>query len=299
MKISKDKLKLIIIIIVAFIIGFVAAYLVETNKPNEIPKLFAKNETGTCVEFIRGGYTWEKGLFKKQCMIADSIHPKDFEYKQENTMYVRANEKLIISNNSNFENDYDFNIVDAKLYILMLGGKDIDLSENLENTQNEINLPYIQGIYALSITVEYGENKKVTYCIKLIFEDGYVPLENLPNEYSLDSAKKDNCYIITNSGEKYNLEKMNDFLVNINVNRENTIRVIRYTIEGDMIITDVIYKDHVFKVRKDYTRDEFSAKEDRVIKENIFNNYKIEEKENYKYLLLSNDNNESIEIVIE
>lgn len=299
MKISKDKLKSIIIIVVAFIIGFVAAYLVETNKPNEIPKLFAKNETGTCVEFIRGGYTWEKGLLKKQCMIADSIHPKDFEYKQENTMYVRANEKLIISNNSNFEDDYDFNIIDAKLYILMLGGKDIDLSKNLENIQNEINLPDAQGIYALSITLDYGENKKVTYCIKLIFEDGYVPLENLPNEYSLDSAKKYNCYIITNSGEKHNTEKMNDFLVNINVNTEDTIRVIRYTIEGDMIITDVIYKDHVFKVRKDYTRDEFSAKEDRVIKENIFDNYKIEEKENYKYLVLSNIKNESIEIVIE
>lgn len=299
MKISKDKLKLIIIIIVAFIIGFVTAYIVEITKPNKIPQLYAKNEKGTCVEFIRGSYTWEKGIFKKQCIITDSIHPTKFEYKQENIMYVKPNEKIIISNNSNFENDYDFNIVDAKLYILMLGGKDIDLSENLENTQNEINLPDTQGIYALSITLNYAENKKVTYCIKIIFEDGYVPLENLPNEYSLDSAIKDKCYIITNSGEKHNVEKMNNFLIDLNVNRENTIRIIRYTIEGDMIITDVIYKDGVFKVRQDYTRDEFSVKEDRVIREKTFNKYKIEEKENYKYLVLTNVKNESIEIVIE
>ena len=65
MKISKDKLTTIIIIVVSFIIGFVLAYLIEKNQPLEIPQLFAKNETGTCVEFIRGGYTWEKGLFNK------------------------------------------------------------------------------------------------------------------------------------------------------------------------------------------------------------------------------------------
>ena len=174
MKISKDKLKTIIIIVVSFIIGFVLAYLIEKNQPLEIPQLFAKNEIGTCVEFIRGGYTWEKGLFKKQCMIADSIHPKDFEYKQENTMYVRANEKLIISNNSNFENDYDFTISDVNLYSLVEQEKDIQLdiklNPDLEYSKNEIILPNLEGKYTLTVTIDYAENKVVIYSIKIIFE---------------------------------------------------------------------------------------------------------------------------------
>lgn len=89
-------------------------------------------------------------------------------------------------------------------------------------------------------------------------------IEELPKEYSLEQAVKDNCVVSVHEKEIYNKDELDKFLECVNNNKEYCIRCINYTIEGDMIITDVYFEgDNNFRAVLDSTRDKWSAKEDR------------------------------------
>lgn len=97
----------------------------------------------------------------------------------------------------------------------------------------------------------------------------YVPLTQLPQEYSFEQALKDKCFIISYKNI-YNKKILDEFIENTGMNSKNripdTIRIVQYTVEGDMILTDIEYtKDGNYKITTDNTRDKFSSKEDRVI----------------------------------
>lgn len=121
----------------------------------------------------------------------------------------------------------------------------------------------------------------------------YTPLEQLPQEYSFVQALKDGCFIITYR-EVYNMEMLENFIENTGINSKNrisdTLRIVQYTVEGDMILTDVSYRkeENKYIVTKDNTRDAFSGKEDRVIRSNddfpgqFYGITKIEEEEYIK-----------------
>ena len=107
-----------------------------------------------------------------------------------------------------------------------------------------------------------------------------ISLEDLPNEYSLEQAVKDGCFVITN--KLYNKSKLDEFIKNTEINSENrkedTIRIIKYTIEGDPIIIELSYrKDEtnledtgsknkgMYVLKIDNTRDKFATESDRKI----------------------------------
>ncbi len=97
----------------------------------------------------------------------------------------------------------------------------------------------------------------------------YVPFTQLPKEYSFEQALKDGCFIISYKNI-YNKQELDKFIKNTEINSKNripdTIRIIQYTVEGDMILTDIEYtKDNKYKITTDNTRDKFSTKEDRII----------------------------------
>ena len=100
---------------------------------------------------------------------------------------------------------------------------------------------------------------------------GYTKLENLPENYSVDKATKDGCVIIS-----YNkiLTKAENTKINSQSRKEDKVRIIQFTTEGDMIIKDLEYRvandnqnvqkaNYILTV--DNTRDKFSADEDRKI----------------------------------
>ncbi len=107
-------------------------------------------------------------------------------------------------------------------------------------------------------------------------------LEELPQEYSMEQAIQDGCFVITYQG-LYNVEKMEQFIENTKIeapNRiANKIRIMQYTVEGDPIITELSYQIQKetylfsgkevprtnYEVKKDFTRDKFAAEEDRKI----------------------------------
>lgn len=113
-----------------------------------------------------------------------------------------------------------------------------------------------------------------------------VELENLPKEYSLEQAIKDECFIITNS-KIYNKNKLNEFIQNTGVNsqnrKEDKIRIVEYTREGDPIITELSFKikdetyilsgkpvnKTTYILKRDNTRDRFAEEQKITVDEDI------------------------------
>ena len=88
-------------------------------------------------------------------------------------------------------------------------------------------------------------------------------IENVPVEYPIDQAIKDGCVVISNNAV-FNKGRLDDFIINTSADNENRqsdfIRIVKYTIEGDPIITDLEYKKCAgYILTYDNTRDAFGA----------------------------------------
>ena len=96
----------------------------------------------------------------------------------------------------------------------------------------------------------------------------------------MEQAIDDGCVVITYN-KIYGKDKLDKFIENTKINsqerKEDKIRIVQFTVEGDLIIKDLEYKkeerlDDCFKLDKtgyiltvDNTRDKFSADKDRKI----------------------------------
>lgn len=104
-------------------------------------------------------------------------------------------------------------------------------------------------------------------------------IEDLPQDYNLVNAIKDNCVISIHGRKIYNKDELDRFLENVNNNNADFMRCINYTIEGDMLITDINFEgSNSFRITMDWTRDEWSSKEDRTYKYGRYT--KLEKEEN-------------------
>lgn len=102
-------------------------------------------------------------------------------------------------------------------------------------------------------------------------------------EYSMEQAIQEGCFVITNDNKLYNKDKLDSFIKNTDINaknrKEDKIKIVKYTKEGDPIITELSYqiKDetYLFKgeqvnettyvLKVDNTRDKLAAEDDRKI----------------------------------
>jgi hypothetical protein len=90
------------------------------------------------------------------------------------------------------------------------------------------------------------------------------PLNELPSDYSMEQAIADNLYVNIHGMEIHNQHQVDRFYTDVSSGGGAAfLRMLQYTIEGDAIITDIIYDGDVFTVNHDSTRDKFSA--DRII----------------------------------
>lgn len=139
----------------------------------------------------------------------------------------------------------------------------------------------------------------------------YLSIDELPEEYSFEQALYDGCFIITDK-QVYNLEILEEFIENTKITNKNRtsdiLRIIKYTKEGDMLITDVCYQRYQnrYVVVTDNTRDRFvEASNKKSTMRNDFsgNFYGITKTENGDYIKLEltvygeeNDEYENYEI---
>lgn len=107
--------------------------------------------------------------------------------------------------------------------------------------------------------------------------------EDNSTEYSIEQAIQEGCFVITNDNKLYNKDKLDSFIKNTDINaknrKEDKIKIVQYTKEGDPIITELSYqiKDetYLFKgeqvnkttyvLKVDNTRDKLAAEDDRKI----------------------------------
>lgn len=83
-------------------------------------------------------------------------------------------------------------------------------------------------------------------------------LELLPNDFSIEDAKKDGNFVIVND-KVYNKEAYDNFMNSVNTGVHTTLRIVTLSKEGDVIITDLEHlKDGKFMVYYDNTRDRLS-----------------------------------------
>ena len=88
---------------------------------------------------------------------------------------------------------------------------------------------------------------------------GFAPLEKLPADYTLDEAAADGCVCVTVHGDVINGEKLDEFFAYAEqIYWRGQLRIVHTTIEGDLILTDVIRqeRDRIDIVR-DTTRDAY------------------------------------------
>lgn len=97
--------------------------------------------------------------------------------------------------------------------------------------------------------------------------EGYISIDKLPQEYSLNQIIEDGVLVFMHD-ENYNTNLYDEFVERLKKKQDAFLRIGNFTIEGDPIITDIIYDSKTGKttVTTDSTRDKFASREDRKIK---------------------------------
>ncbi len=106
-------------------------------------------------------------------------------------------------------------------------------------------------------------------------------IEDLPKDYNIIEAIKDNCVVSIHNKKLYNKDELDRFIENVNNNRTDFMRCISFTTEGNILITDVNFEgSNSFRVTFDWTRDEWSSSEDRTYKYCRYKTFGKEDTEN-------------------
>lgn len=114
-------------------------------------------------------------------------------------------------------------------------------------------------------------------------------IRNLSKEYTSFDAQKDNCFAIGAMVHNDNL--YSEFMENYKNKKTAFIRVAQNTVEGDLILTDILYyeKSDKLYIVTDNTRDKFSAETDRIIELKEFNYISEYKNNNHLYWVLYNE----------
>ncbi|EHJ00732.1 hypothetical protein CDLVIII_4205 [Clostridium sp. DL-VIII] len=99
-----------------------------------------------------------------------------------------------------------------------------------------------------------------------IAQNSYKELDKIQMKYSIDTAKEDGDVISSSIDEYYNIEKLDKFIENYKNKKSNVgdmVRIISYTIDGGVIISDLIVNDNSIKLTVDNTRDQYASEKDR------------------------------------
>ncbi len=114
-------------------------------------------------------------------------------------------------------------------------------------------------------------------------------IRTLSKEYTSFDAQKDDCFVIGAMVHNDNL--YSEFMESYKNKKTAFIRVAQNTVEGDLILIDILYyeKSDKLYIVTDNTRDKFSAETDRIIELKEFNYISEYKNNNHLYLVLYNE----------
>lgn len=111
-------------------------------------------------------------------------------------------------------------------------------------------------------------------------------IRSLSKNYSTNDAIKDNVFVIAHK-DKYNLELYSQFMNKYSNKEKSYLRISMTTVEGDLIIYDILHINDKIYLVVDNTRDKYSSNKDIILKE--YNNISEFEVKDKIYLILHND----------
>lgn len=180
----------------------------------------------------------------------------------------------------------DIAIVVFVIFVCIVAG--IGVYIKVLNNTNETTSSGIDTETEISTisAVDYSDRQDLN---EFYTEFGYTDIRNLGADYDTQSAINDNCFVKEASGN-VNENLLYIFIGNVEENVSASIRIIDYTIEGDMIITDIKYDANLDKVKVviDTTRDEYMNSTDATISYVEYDKVEMYEYGDSDYLVIHN-----------
>lgn len=262
--------KRIFIISISLIIGIIAIgvlfYAVDSKraKDNKLP-IFA---------FVQEIYDFQRGSAKSYIGLGYKIAVYETENPEERKITsgnifmkvsepIKKGEKIEQKEKKIFIAKVLETYTNGSILVEPLEGEEIRESADKIVIKNTLDKTWKVGS---TVKIEYAGYLLETYPAQTSASEieEYIPLQQLPQEYSSEQAIADG-YLVSTYQKTYNLNMAGNFKKKVENQEPVQMRVILYTIEGDPIILDVRWEEEIFKVWEDCSRDKFASIQDRKV----------------------------------
>lgn len=258
------KIIIFLIIIVLIIGSLVFLYFNNSSSKNETTS--ENTENVTSLQNDENKYTSSNITYQ----ISDNILLSD--YKTINRFYYRVikDYQTYLDTKDNFNNILEVSEKDFEdnfMILVIIENAPVNglIFDNLSADDSSLTLNYVvnssdrdaqTGTSILVSNELYRDTINIEKTVPEMKMTSYTNIRELPKDYSVEDAKKDNCLVIDmKNNANYNLNNLEDFIEKVK-NKENAeIRIYNYMDNDQIYIYDITYSnENKFFVCEDRTR---------------------------------------------
>lgn len=258
------KIIIFLIIIVLIIGSLVFLYFNNSSSKNETTS--ENTENVTSLQNDENKYTSSNITYQ----ISDNILLSD--YKTINRFYYRVikDYQTYLDTKDNFNNILEVSEKDFEdnfMILVIIENAPVNglIFDNLSADDSSLTLNYVvnssdrdaqTGTSILVSNDLYRDTINIEKTVPEMKMSSYTNIRELPKDYSVEDAKKDNCLVIDmKNNANYNLNNLEDFIEKVK-NKENAeIRIYNYMDNDQIYIYDITYSnENKFFVCEDRTR---------------------------------------------
>ena len=260
------KIIIFLIIIVLIIGSLVFLYFNNNSSKNETETTSENTENVTSLQNDESKFTSSNITYQ----INDNILLSD--YKTINRFYYRVikDYQTYLDTKNNFNNILEVSEKDFEnnfMILVITENAPVNglIFDNLSADDSSLTLNYVinssdrdaqTGTSILVSNDLYRDTINIEKTVPEMKMTSYTNIRELPKDYSVEDAKKDNCLVIDMKNHaNYNLNNLEDFIEKVK-NKENAeIRIYNYMDNEQIYIYDITYcNENKFFVCEDRTR---------------------------------------------
>lgn len=183
------KSKKYLVITSCAVVLLVVGWLVSDSLNIKPPRLYLSSEFSKTIQAISGSYSWSNW---HESVMADSMHPTEFQYTPDNTLAVGRNVQIILSNKEmKIDRRYPFELSNLECFDKNNVIVNYKVSPTYSNGDLYINTPSVNGVYICNVVLKYKQGT-VSYGYKLVAVNDVVRLNDLyanKTDYVGDNSK--------------------------------------------------------------------------------------------------------------
>lgn len=260
------KIIIFLILIVLIIGSLVFLYFNNNSSKNETETTSENTENVTSLQNDENKYKSSNITYQ----ISDNILLSD--YKTINRFYYRVikDYQTYLDSKDNFNNILEVSEKDFEnnfMILVITENAPVNglIFDNLSADDSSLTLNYVvnssdrdaqTGTSILVSNDLYRDTINIEKTVPEMKMTSYTNIRELPKDYSVEDAKKDNCLVIDmKNNANYNLNNLEDFIEKVK-NKENAeIRIYNYMDNDQIYIYDITYSnENKFFVCEDRTR---------------------------------------------